>query len=66
LSYLHDASALIGCGHSISPAARAAELPLQGIGSILTLDATPDDDVVRVVWTSFVDPQAPESSTRSN
>ena len=55
-SYLHDASdrlrvfALDGAPHG--------EVPLPGIGSIVTLDAEPDDDEVRFVYTSFVDPPA--------
>jgi prolyl oligopeptidase len=56
-SYLHDASdrlrvfALDG-----SP---AGNIPLPGIGSIVTLDAEPEDDEVRLVFTSFVDPPRP-------
>jgi prolyl oligopeptidase len=56
-SYLHDASdRLRTFDFSGRP---QGELPLPGIGSIVTLDATPDDDEVRVVWTSFVDPPRP-------
>ena len=36
--------------------APAGEIPLPGIGSIVTLDAEPDDDEVRFIHTSFVDP----------
>jgi prolyl oligopeptidase len=55
-SYLHHASdrlrtfALDG-----SP---AGEIPLPGLGSLVTLDADPHDDEVRFVFTSFVDPPA--------
>ena len=53
-SYLHSASdRLRAFDVSGQP---QGELPLPGIGSVVTLDATPDDDEVRVVWTSFVDP----------
>jgi prolyl oligopeptidase len=34
------------------------EIALPGIGSIVTLDAEPDEDEVRFVFTSFVDPPA--------
>ena len=55
-AYLHDASDTL---RTFDLAGRpAGELPLPGMGSIITLDATPDDDAVRVVWTSFVDPPA--------
>ena len=56
-SYLHDASdtlrtfALDGTPQG--------EIPLPGVGSIVTLDAEPDDDEVRFVYTSFVDPPRP-------
>jgi len=56
-SYLHDASdrlrvfALDG-----SP---GGDIPLPGIGSIVTLDAEPEGDEVRLVFTSFVDPPRP-------
>ena len=52
--YLHDASdrlrtfALDG-----TP---LEEIPLPGIGSIVTLDAGPDDEEIRFVFTSFTDP----------
>ena len=32
------------------------EIPLPGIGSIVTIDAEPDDDEVRFVFTSFTQP----------
>ena len=54
VSYLHEASDRLRT-FDLNGGARR-ELPLPGIGSIVTLDATPDDDAVRVVWTSFVDP----------
>jgi prolyl oligopeptidase len=53
-SYLHHASdrlrvfALDGTPRS--------EIPLPGIGSIVTLDAEPDGDEIRFIHTSFVDP----------
>jgi prolyl oligopeptidase len=34
----------------------AGEIPLPGIGSLVTLDAEPHDDEARFVFTSFVDP----------
>ena len=53
-SYLHNASDRL---RAFDLSGRPyGELPLPGIGSVVTLDATPDDDEVRVVWTSFVDP----------
>jgi len=56
-SYLHRASDRL---HTFAASGRpVAELPLPGIGSIVTLDATPEDDEVRVVYTSFTDPPAP-------
>jgi prolyl oligopeptidase len=54
LSYLHDASDRVRL-FDLSGGPRG-ELPLPGIGSIVTLDATPDDDCVRVIYTSFTDP----------
>ena len=54
LSYLHDASDRVRL-FELSGKARGA-LRLPGIGSIVTLDATPEDDCVRVVYTSFTDP----------
>ena len=35
------------------------ESHLPAMGSLVTLDATPDDDEIRVVWTSFTDPPKP-------
>jgi len=58
-SYLHNASDTLRT-FDRSGRPRGA-LPLPGIASILTLDATPDDDGVRVVWTSFADPPTPAS-----
>jgi prolyl oligopeptidase len=56
-SYLHNASDRL---RTFELSGRPEdELPLPGIGSIMTLDATPDDDEVRVVYTSFTDPPAP-------
>jgi len=56
-SYLHNASDRL---RTFELSGRPEdELPLPGIGSIVTLDATPDDDEVRVVYTSFTDPPAP-------
>src|ERR1051326_9093608 len=53
-SYLHNASDQL---RAFDVAGRGrGELPLPGTGSIVTLDATPDHDEVRLVWTSFVDP----------
>jgi prolyl oligopeptidase len=53
-SYLHNASDRV---RAFDQSGRPeGELPLPGVGSIVTLDATPDDPEVRVVWTSFVDP----------
>jgi prolyl oligopeptidase len=53
-SYLHNASDRL---RAFDLSGRPqGERPLPGIGSVVTLDATPDDDEVRVVWTSFVDP----------
>jgi prolyl oligopeptidase len=57
LSYLHDASDQLRV-FDLSGRARR-DLPLPGIGSIVALDATPDDAVVRIVWTSFTEPPAP-------
>jgi prolyl oligopeptidase len=54
LSYLHNASDRMRL-FDLS-GAPCGELLLPGIGSIVTLDATPDDDSVRVVYTSFADP----------
>jgi prolyl oligopeptidase len=56
-SYLHNASDTL---RTFDLSGRAlGGLPVPAIASILTLDATPDDDGVRVVWTSFVDPPTP-------
>jgi prolyl oligopeptidase len=53
-AYLHNASDRL---RTFDLAGRPyGELPLPGIGSIVMLDARPDEDEVRVVWTSFVDP----------
>ncbi len=57
LSYLHDASDRLRV-FDLSGGARR-DLPLPGIGSIVALDATPDDAVVRIVWTSFTEPPLP-------
>jgi prolyl oligopeptidase len=37
----------------------AGEIPLPGIGSILSIDAAPQDDEVRFVFTSFTQPPTP-------
>jgi prolyl oligopeptidase len=53
-SYLHNASDTL---RTFDLAGRPhGDLPMPGIGSIVTLDATPDDHEVGMVWTSFVDP----------
>ena len=53
-SYLHDASDRLRI-FDLSGSPRG-EWPLPRIGSIVALDATPDDDEVRVIYTSFTDP----------
>jgi prolyl oligopeptidase len=53
-SYLHNASDTLRT-FALDGAPRE-EIPLPGIGSILTLDAEPHDDEVRFVFTSFVQP----------
>jgi prolyl oligopeptidase len=53
-AYLHNASdrlrvfALDGAAHG--------ELPLPGIGSIVSLDAEPDEEEIRLVFTTFTEP----------
>ena len=56
-SYLHHASDRLQTYELSGPPGQA--LPVPGIGSIVTLDATPDHDEVRAVYTSFTDPPAP-------
>jgi prolyl oligopeptidase len=52
--YLHNASdRLARFGLDGSP---RGEIPLPGIGTILSIDAEPDDDEVRFVFTSFTQP----------
>ena len=57
-SFLHDASDRIRIfgldEHGSVRGVHEAELP--AMGSLVTLDATPGDDEVRIVWTSFTDP----------
>jgi len=56
-SYLHNASDRL---RTFDLSGRPdAELSVPGIGSIATLDATPENDEVRVIYTSFTDPPAP-------
>jgi prolyl oligopeptidase len=53
-AYLHDASDRLRT-FALDGAPRG-EIPLPGLGSLVTLDAQPDDDEVRFVFTSFTDP----------
>jgi prolyl oligopeptidase len=53
-SYLHNASDRLRV-FALDGEPRG-EIPLPGIGSLVTLDAEPDEDEVRFVFTSFVDP----------
>ena len=56
-SYLHHASDRLRLyGLDGAP---AGDVALPGIGSIVTLDAEPDGDEIRFVFTSFVDPPTP-------
>jgi prolyl oligopeptidase len=57
-SFLHDASDRIrvfGLDERGS-VARVDESPLPAMGSLVTLDATQDQEEIRVVWTSFTEP----------
>jgi prolyl oligopeptidase len=57
-AYLHNASDRLRV-FALNGAADG-EIPLPGIGSIVTLDAEPDDgDEVRLVFTSFTEPPRP-------
>jgi prolyl oligopeptidase len=53
-SYLHDASDRLRA-FALDGTPRG-EIPLPGIGSIVTLDAEPDGDEIRFVFTSFTAP----------
>jgi prolyl oligopeptidase len=57
-SFLHDASDRIRVfGLDERGSVRGVhESHLPAMGSLVTLDATPGDDEIRVVWTSFTDP----------
>ena len=55
-TYLQNASdRLLLFGLDGSP---QGEIPLPGIGSIVSIDAEPEDDEVRFVFTSFTQPPA--------
>jgi prolyl oligopeptidase len=56
-SYLHDASDRL-CLFALD-GTPAGDIQLPGIGSVVTLDATPDDEEVRVIYTSFTQPPVP-------